>query len=472
MSNRRVISVFVLTMINLATILSIRNLPITAQYGLSSMFFLFIAMIFFFIPAALVSAELATGWPKKGGVFAWVKEALGHRMGFLASWLLWAENIVWYPTILSFVAATLAYAFNPAWMNNEWYMFVTIVVMFFVITKVNLFGMKLSGVISSVCTILGTIIPMTLIILLGIAWVSLGHTSQLTFSFSGMIPKFKDMSQIAFLAGIMLSFCGIEMSAVHANDVQNPQKNYPRAIFLSSITIIVLTVLGTIAICIVTPINNVNLVSGSIDTVYYFLNAFGLGSIVPLIAIAISIGAIGSVSTWVAGPCRGLLAAAEDGDLPPILHRVNKHGMPSALMIAQLGVVVVLSTLFIFMPSISSSFWILTVLTSQLYMIMYIIMFISGIVLRYKQSKVRRVYKIPFGNVGMWVVSGLGILGAIFTIAVGFFPPTDLGVGNLMFFESFLIIGILVVCAIPMVVYSMRTKKWLCSNNLKNRFFR
>ncbi len=85
------ISVFILTMINIATILSIRNWPISAQYGLSSIVFLTLALLFFFIPAALVSAELATAWPQKGGIFVWVKEALGHRLGFLAVWLLWLD---------------------------------------------------------------------------------------------------------------------------------------------------------------------------------------------------------------------------------------------------------------------------------------------------------------------------------------------------------------------------------------------
>ena len=80
-------------MINVATILSIRNWPVSAEYGLSSVVFLLLALLFFFIPAALVSAELATGWPQAGGVFVWVKEALGPRLGFLAIWLLWIENV-------------------------------------------------------------------------------------------------------------------------------------------------------------------------------------------------------------------------------------------------------------------------------------------------------------------------------------------------------------------------------------------
>ena len=89
------------------------------------------------------------------------------------------------------------------------------------------------------------------------------------------------------------------------------------------------------------------------------------------------------------------------------------------------------------MPSINSSFWILLVLASQLYLIMYIMMFIAGIVLRYKRPKVPRAYKIPGGHVGMWLVSGIGIIGAFFAVVVGFFPPEQVETGDRLFFEAF-----------------------------------
>ena len=115
---RRTISIFTLAMINLAAVGSFKNWPFIAEYGFSSIFYLLLATLIFFIPVSLVAAELATGWPKSGGVFVWVKEAFGHKTGFLAIWLLWIENAIWYPTLLSFIAATVAYIFDPALANN------------------------------------------------------------------------------------------------------------------------------------------------------------------------------------------------------------------------------------------------------------------------------------------------------------------------------------------------------------------
>jgi amino acid transporter len=109
----RTLTVFMLAMINISSIGGVKNWPIIAEYGFSSFFFLILGALLFFVPVSLVAAELATGWPKLGGVYAWVKEAFGHRTGFLSIWFLWVENVIWYPTILSFIAATLAYVIDP-----------------------------------------------------------------------------------------------------------------------------------------------------------------------------------------------------------------------------------------------------------------------------------------------------------------------------------------------------------------------
>src|SRR3989338_8016317 len=99
---------WMIALINVAAVCNIKNFPLLSEYGLSIVLFLFLSALFFFVPIAFVSAELASAWPDRG-VYTWVKEGLGPRMGFLAIWLQWIENVIWYPTILSFIAATFAY---------------------------------------------------------------------------------------------------------------------------------------------------------------------------------------------------------------------------------------------------------------------------------------------------------------------------------------------------------------------------
>ncbi|MCP5491936.1 MAG: amino acid permease [Chlamydiales bacterium] len=447
-------------MINVAAICSIKNWPLTAEYGFSSLFFFLVSALAFFIPVSLVAAELATGWPERGGVFVWVKEALGHKMGFLAVWLQWAENAIWYPTILSFIGATLAYSFNPGLANNKVYMMIVIFVAFWGATFVNLRGMKISGIISSVGVILGTIIPGTVIIVLGLVWWASGKPLQIDMNWNTLIPDLSSPYQLSLLAGVLLGLAGMEMSAVHARDVINPQKNYPIAIFLSAVLILVLSVLGTLAIAFVIPQKEISLVGGAMEALAHFMGSYGLRSLVPVFAVLVALGALGGMSTWTAGPSKGLLAAAQSGEFPPLLHRVNKNDMPVAMMVMQGVFVSLLSLVFLFMPDVSSSFWILLVLTSQLYLIMYILMFVAAIVLRYKRPNVARAYKIPFGKMGMWIVSGLGIVTSFGTLIISFYPPDQLNTGSALFYQMFLLIGIIVVSAIPFIILMFKKPSW------------
>ncbi len=458
--SKRTINIFTLSTINVAAICSIKNWPLTAEYGFSSLFFFMIAALLFFIPVSLVSAELATGWPERGGIFVWVKEALGHKFGFLAVWLLWIENVVWYPTILSFIAATIAYSFMPSLAANKLYMVFVILAAFWGATIVNLRGMKTSGLISSVGVIFGTVIPGVVVIGMGLGWWLSGNPIEITMSWNSLVPDLSSGSQLSLMAGVLLGFAGMEMSAVHARDVVNPQKNYPKAILLSAIVILLLSILGTLAIAFVIPQSKISLVAGGMEAISYFLNAYGLGWSVPVFAILIALGAFGGMSTWTAGPSKGLLAAAQSGEFPPILHRVNKNDMPVALLVMQGIIVSMLSLVFLLMPDVSSSFWMLLVLSSQLYIVMYLLMFIAAIVLRYKKPDVKRSYKIPGGNVGMWIVAGIGLTASLAAMVVGFFPPAQLETGSLLFYELFLLGGIIVMSAMPFVILLFKKPSW------------
>ena len=100
-------------MINIVAIASLRDLPQMASYGIGSIFFYLLAAVVFFFPVSLVAAELATAWPERGGVYIWVREAFGERWGFVAVFLQWSQNLCWYPVVLTFGAASLAFAVAP-----------------------------------------------------------------------------------------------------------------------------------------------------------------------------------------------------------------------------------------------------------------------------------------------------------------------------------------------------------------------
>ena len=456
----RMLTVFSLAMINIAAIGSVKNWPVIAEYGFSSIFYFLLAAIIFLFPVSFVAAELATGWPKNGGVFVWVKEAFGHRTGFLAIWLLWIQNAIWYPTILSFIAATISYIFDPSLADNTTYTLSVILITFWVATLANLLGMKISSWISTFGVVFGTFIPGSLIILLGMIWYFTGKPIEISLTWDSFIPNVGSIDQMVLFTGVLLSLCGMEMSAVHAKDVLNPKKNYPKAILLSAGLILGMSILGVLAISSVIPKEQISLVAGSMQAFSYFVDAYGLKWMTPYIAALMTLGAFGSLSTWIIGPTKGLLAAAQSGDLPPYFRAVNKAKMPTRLLLAQVIFVSFLSLLFVFMPTVSSAYWILSAIVVQLYLVMYILLFAAAIKLRYKSPHVDRPYKIPGGKIGMWSIAGLGIASSTFALIIGFFPPSQIQTGNLLFYVLFLISGVILACFTPSIILLFQKPEW------------
>lgn len=448
-----------IALINLAALTNIKNFPLLAEYGLSVIIFLLISSIMFFIPVALVSAELASALPDRG-VYTWVREGLGPRLGFIAIWLQWISNVIWYPTILSFIAATFAYLFDPSYATNKIYIFCTVLATFWPITYMNFFGIRFSGWVSSFTAILGTLVPICLIILLGIWWIGSGHPSQIEFTRKALLPDLTSINQLVLLSGVLLGLSGLEMSAVHAREVENPRKTYPQAIFLSATLVILFAAFGSLSIAVLIPTKQIELASGGVEAFRYLFTELGMPWAVPIMAAIMTFGALGMMSTWIIGPSRGLLATAEHGDLPPIFHKKNKLGMPVTILITQAIIVTILSSVFLFMPSVNSSYWILVALTSMLYMIMYVLMFLSAIRLRKRTHAEGNAYQVPGGVKGLWTICLMGICGASFGFLVGFFPPSQLDTGSIFRLEAFLVGGVVLFCLLPFLIYSLRKPHW------------
>jgi glutamate:GABA antiporter len=453
--------IFELIMINVIAVDSLRSLPFSAEFGFSLVFYYLIASFSFFIPTALVSAELATGWPNKGGIYVWVREAFGDLAGFIVIWLQWVYNIVWYPTILSFIAATLAYLINPGLANSKTYMLLVILTIFWGATLINFYGMRASSVISTLGALLGTLFPMFFIIALGAYWLLKGNPSQINFSLDAFLPNTTDPHNLSFLTAVLFGLVGMEMSAVHADDVARPGRAYPRAIFYSTFIIFFTLVLSSLAIALVVPKKDLNVVTGLIQAFNTFFNAYHMSWMGPVITFLMILGGIGSVATWIIGPTKGLLVAAKDGSVPPAFGFMNRKGVPVTILIFQATIFTILCSVFLLMPSVSSSYWVLTAMTAQLAMFVYIGLFAAAIWLRLKHPHVPRAYRVPFGKIGIGLVCLLGLISATATIILGFFPPSQLSIGNVFIYEAILVLGILALIAPPVIIYLLRKPKWL-----------
>ncbi|MCS5712471.1 amino acid permease [Candidatus Berkiella aquae] len=447
----RVLSVFSLVMINVIAVDSIRTLPMAASYGFALVTLYAIAALMFFIPTALITAELATTWPEKGGIYAWVKNAFGPKWGLCVVYLQWIYNVVWYPTILTLIASTIAYLIDPLLVQDASFMTTVVLTTFWGCTFLNFFGMRISSAVSTFGSLLGTLAPMAIIIGLAIAWLNRGNTPEINFSFSGLFPNVKSVAELVFFSQLVYSLLGLEMSSVHALEVKNPKKDYPKALLISAIIILISLVLASLAVAIVVPADKLNNLTGIIQAFSLFSDEFNTPWLGPLVAGAILIGGICAVATWIIGPTKGLFAAADDGLLPPFLAKTNRFGVPYPMLITQGIICSVLTLVYVLLPTVEGAYFALSVMASQLSLLMYTLLFAAAIRLRYNKADTPRTFKIPGKNWGMWLVAGSGIVISLAVVILGFFPPSSkVDVGDIVLYEAVIIGGISLIL-LPLV---------------------
>jgi amino acid transporter len=447
-----------LVLLIVAAIDSIRNLPASALFGPALIFFFVFSAIVFLIPVSLVSAELSATFPEKGGVYHWVKTAFGEKWAMLAIWLQWINTMVWYPTILSFIAGTAAYLINPDLAQHKGYLIACILTVFWALTFVNLFGLHVSAKVNTICAMIGTIFPMILLIVLGGVWVFMGKPLQIDLTAKSMLPSLGESTNWVALIAIMASFLGMELSGVHVNDIRNPQKNFPRAILISSAFILFTMVFGSLAIAFVLPEKEINLVSGVIQVFSNFFSVFGVKGITPVLALLIVVGSIGGITNWLIAPAKGLLHAAEFGYLPAFFTKKNKAGVAGNLLITQAILVSLVCLLFLFVPSVNAFYWFLTALSTELYMVMYILMFVAAIHLHHKYKNRPKVFKIPGKHLGMWTTGLLGLFGCSATILVSFLPPDTVNIGTPLRYVVMIIVGNIITIT-PVFLFYLYKKR-------------
>ncbi len=424
------------------------------EYGFAAILFYLAAALLFFIPTALVCAELATAWPEAIGIYGWVARAFGPRLGFFAQWMNWMFSIASFPTVLTFLAATIAYLIDPTLAQNKHFMFFSIVGIFWILTLLNFLGMKTSALVSTVGAFLGTVIPGLLIIVLAGIWLLMGKPVELDVSASALMPDLS-LGNVVFFGAVVLGLAGMEMSAFYANETEDPKKVYPKAILLSTILILGISILGSLAMAVVVP--KISIVSGVMQVFNVFFNDFGMGWAVKLIAFMAMVGSFAGNNTWIIGPAKGLHHALETGAMPKWLSKKNKQDQPVAILIAQATLGTLLALAFFVMPSVEVAFWLVTAITTQFAMAMYVLVFAAAIKLRITHPDANRPYKIPGGFPSLMLIAGSGIVVCLLSFGLAFIPPdqfkNSLALHHLFIFEGYLIAGLVLFSLPPLLCH-------------------
>jgi putative glutamate/gamma-aminobutyrate antiporter len=455
MEQKQTLTVFQLAIMTTISVASLRSLPAMAIEGWASIVMYLVPALVFLIPTALVGAELGTTY--KGGVYVWVREAFGNRLGFVAIWLQWIQNVVWFPIQLAFVGAAAAYMVGKGDLSdNGLYMGVSIIAVYWLATALALRGGNLFAKVSSWGGLVGTLAPAGLLVILGGVWLLADEPVSASLTSSHLMPEITGIGSVVLLVSNVLSYAGMEMNAVHAADMKNPRKDFTKAMLIAFALILGIFIVPTLAMAVAVPADKLGMANGIMVAFQTFFDTFHIGWASNVVAGLIVFGAVASVVTWVAGPSRGLLDAARTGLLPPLLQKRNKADVQVGILVPQGIIVTLLALIYVIVPDVSDVFLALIGMAAALYVVMYLLMFAAAVVLRRKEPDVVRGYKVP----ALTAVSGVGFVACVLALIMSFVPASNETTISAGVYPLVVAAVVLVLGVPPLIFYALRKPGW------------
>ena len=413
---RRVMGIFDVTLFTVSAMLVVETLTASASIGTDTIAWWLVAIIFFLIPYALITAELATAYPTQGGIYVWVKHALGSRWAARTTYWYWVNVALWMPSVFILFAGVFFQLFDhhlAEWPAGKWWQVLMAVAMVWLVVWVGIMRLEIGKWVND----LGAILKVIIIFSLGVGGIvfAIHHGAANTIDGSSFVPSFGVAKK--FLPVIIFLLLGFELVSSMAGEVQEPAKKIPRAVFTSGAVIAFLYLFATIGILLALSLSKLTLVEGLVETFKAIFGSTGIGEvIVYTLGIAALYTYFTNMTTWTMGANRSAVEASAEGELPKVLGREHPtRKTPVGALIAT-GVIstVVLVVAALFINKQNSLFFGIFAASSVIFLLPYLLMFPSVAVLRRREPDRPRPFRIPGGD---RVVIALSVITCVFIAA-------------------------------------------------------
>jgi len=377
-----------------SAILLLDTLTAAASVGAPSVFWWIFLGIFFFVPFAMICAEMGCAYPEQGGIYAWIRDGYGGRWASRATWCYWVNTAVWLPAIFLLFAGVFKQMFFPELSLGA--QIGIGVVLTWLAVAVNVMTLDIGKWVPNLGAILKVIIFLAIIV--G-AFTFIGENGMANpLTLETLKPDFG--SSIQYIPAIIYGMLGFELVSAGSEEMRDPARDVPRSIFISGTIIIVLYLLGTIAVLAAIPAGDINLVEGLIDTLKLF---FGGSAIGQTFVLALGIGALftffSNGVTWALGCNRAAAEAAMEGELPKIFAiESRKLGTPIGAAVLMGVVSTVVLVLYGFLSGSNEDlFWALFAFSAVIFLLPYQGMLLTFMKMRIVDPDHPRPYAVPGG---------------------------------------------------------------------------
>jgi amino acid transporter len=440
---------------NIATVLGPRWIAAAGHNGTSSISLWVLAAVFFFVPGALVINELSSRFPEEGGLYAWSREAFGPFHGFVAGWTYWIYTVFYFPGLLLASASMSAYivgGHGAALAQNRTFLITVSLSLLVVAVLLNIIGLNIGKWLQNAGGV-GTYVP--LLMLVGIAaLVCWRHGSATHFTFQNMMPAW-NWDTVNFWSQIAFAFTGLELVSAMSEEVRDPRRTLPRAVFGAGALIALMYIVGTFAILSLVPAADLDPQSGVFHAITAGSMVLRLGALGMLAAILVTVGNAGGVGSTVAGIARVPFVVGIDRYLPAAFGKIHSRWKtPYISILVQAivsGAILLLSQ--IKSKTVIEAYQFLIDAAIILYFIPFLYMFAAVIKLAHRKDRSGNPHAVlvPGGVAGVWICGGLGFLVVLVGIAVSLVPPGDSA--NKLVFELKLVAGTVASVLLGLALY-------------------
>jgi amino acid transporter len=353
-------------------VVGVRWLAVAARTGPGSITLWVSAVLLFFIPTALVVAGLSKRYPEEGGLYVWTREAFGPWHGFLCGACYFVSTLFFLPVVLLYGLSIAAVEFG--FSQDKVLMIGLALAILWSVAILNLLGTELGKWNSDMGGIATILVGALLIVAGGVAWRHGGSATPLR----NLVPRL-DWEKLNFWSQIALGLTGLELGAIMAGEIRDPKRTIPRAAWMSGLAICAFYVGGTLALLVLVPSGQVDIISGVMQAAQAAGTRLGWSGFPLLIALLILATAVGAFGSWLSGCARLPFVIGIDRYLPPAFARLHpRWRTPYVALLAAAAFTSVAIVIMMAGESLRGGYQILVDLTTVTTLFPFVYIFAAG----------------------------------------------------------------------------------------------